>query len=886
MKYIIKLLILVILYLKHVKGTFKYNEPIIMLIKTSKIYVNSNFGSIETLVKNDSVHNTMETFIPNNPNIVYTALKCEYAHIIVDILETIHQNYLFLQRDDTFLETDDLKLTWILKNTSLFLNFKINIVEIMYNLFELSDISQELKTNDLSLLKSMLAINLFFCYNKKLILYIVKNSNITHSDKKTLTAYDLHKTLQNIPILNESIVNMIGLINIFRYRKCEIEEPYNSTKIKKSLNSDEVIDSDTYFDALKSTVTKLKSLKIVKSVNYDTFDSKIYNTEYLLMSHLLAYKNYFIGNIKVLYKREKLSLISFYDNIYSQDTHDIDAIFVVQSILFRVITDVFYKQVHSLLKKFFEDQKYGIENLKKLRFNFNTFTSKIIPIVCLKNACEETVAIKLSLDDAIQYYETDKSIQLFETLQNQLETVFNPAFEYPKVNADFENYDPTLDIFIREITLKIPFKAFRQVYKLLSYESYSNKQYSIVDISDHGGKKISSDDGQTLFFQSINDLQSLLIDHSIFLTKNNKSLSNDSNTTDENQLGIPENFVSTEFGTLFCYLLMYIGQTFNGLRSRRDFQNILLPLLIHLYHTHQIYTKMTDFDYQSLYQTLLVTINMIENALLKEHKLLVYNYYLFKFKHENKFDFEYLQQVLQRNINNSSSDKTYDNTIKLMSDEYNVYLHGSYFHENDRQFRVYWNGTLQFGYQILMHMSEGIIYVNDLIGYQRFTIKWFVAKILLGIQYFLILFQRLLNPNTNEIENKNKMKNYVQEFDKLDFPNSVETLLVDTVQAILDTMKPESTHLEYDFSVQLIDKNLVSLDIHPTKEITNPTINEIVTSVHNDLGLCSTFLNKLSVKTDNALISYDLSLSPIESTKSYEDFVIPNEASSISGSDD
>lgn len=289
---------------------------------------------------------------------------------------------------------------------------------------------------------------------------------------------------------------------------------------------------------------------------------------------------------------------------------------------------------------------------------------------------------------------------------------------------------------------------------------------------------------------------------------------------------------------------------------------------------------MIDFDYQSLYQTLLVTINMIENALLRKYKWLPYNNFIYKYrvlKNKNQPDLNDLRLVLQEKANSSLSDIiTYENTIKLMSDEYNVYVYNSFLQEEDKEFRVYWNGALQFGYEILTDISKGVIYLNDLMIYQHFIIKWFVTKILLGFKHFLILIQQLLNSNSNHIEYKKKMIINLDEFEKLELPFSLDSMLFETVQNIIDTLYPESTDLDYvslQHSVQLIDKNIESLDVFSTNDVKRLSINDIITSVSTNITQCSTFLEKLSKKTQNIFISLEISLSPIENEITYKDFI-------------
>lgn len=268
---------------------------------------------------------------------------------------------------------------------------------------------------------------------------------------------------------------------------------------------------------------------------------------------------------------------------------------------------------------------------------------------------------------------------------------------------------------------------------------------------------------------------------------------------------------------------------------------------------------MKEFDFQSLNQNLLVTINMIENEILNEYKWL---------SCEGKPDLIQLQYYVEKRARKSLKVLNYTNAFEKLSDLYNLYVHGSLFDENYKEIQVYWNGVLQFGYEIRRDISKGIIYFNDLINYQRFAIKSFVTKILIRIKNFLILLkakQDLQPKHFLKMLTETNINTIVHRFNELVLPMSIKTLLANTDEIILKTINPELRSLNnfhYETSLKLIKENLVAIDINENN-VLHTSATDIVKCIADEITLCTNFLNDLR-KSRNALITYDLNLSFIE----------------------
>lgn len=420
-----KTLIIILLCLKSMEAKlFDYDEDFISLIESEKIFVNGHFESIQTLTNKLHVSKTKELFASENPNIVYKVLNCKYAHFIVDFLELFFEIYNYgLKTFDKnkqvdmesswkemkgkfFFITDDSKHEFLNKAGQVFMNLKVYILIIIKNLFDIEDNNQNLRTSDRSFLKSLLAINIFFFYVQK---------------------YDI----QNLNIL-QLIYYMIGLVNRFRFRKCETKVPNkNIEKIQKLLNDKTVKSSEIIDKILEPTIQRSSSLIVVFFNNNDNFSFQTYSPATLLWEDILEY--YFdhdkcIANIIISSDAQNSTLIDVYNKIIT-NTCNIDDIFDYQNTLVNVIADTFYRQVHGVLIK--ADIELIVNRLKGLQYNFNRFTSEIIPRLCLKDACKKIVLIKLSLDEALQNYDIYKNMQVFEPLADKLKLVINEKIIYP-----------------------------------------------------------------------------------------------------------------------------------------------------------------------------------------------------------------------------------------------------------------------------------------------------------------------------------------------------------------------------------------------------------------------------------------------------------------------
>lgn len=420
------MIIIVLTYFKCLKGIFHYDSDFISRIQSKNIYVNGNFELIEMLVKNSPANETQELVLHSNPNVVYTVLKCEYAHCIANILQSYYVIYTYgLKEFDDDKKTDtydssnmydnkatsedfNLKDDFFITVTDNFMDIREYVVQIIYTLFYISDNIQGLRTNDVSLLKTLLTINLFLNYS-------------------------LEARLKNIDNLNKSIYNMIGLINRFRFRKCEVKEPnINITQVDELINDKTRKIYDIISIILEPYESRLSPLMRVKGVDYsfDSFSIEMYDSEVFLMEHLLQYhldNRMVLGNINISYE----SKIYLLENLYAKTirTYSIDRILEYQVILFDVITDLFYRRIHDLLINAYNEG--SLDLLKDLQVNFNRFIYEIIPRVCLKYTSKNVISMKLLLDDALKHYETNNNVQIFKLIQEKFKFKLRNEFIYP-----------------------------------------------------------------------------------------------------------------------------------------------------------------------------------------------------------------------------------------------------------------------------------------------------------------------------------------------------------------------------------------------------------------------------------------------------------------------
>lgn len=869
-----------------------------------QIFHNEEIVTVFDLQESGKVIGTdnLRELIGDKPDLVYTALSCKYSDAIVELLQTffeINEYGLNAPTDIQVPSIKDVTKIWLTSSIDHLQSINPPIVKMINDLFSNLNLYAVLRTSDQSLLKSLLSMNLFlYCIaNDRDCLFHYKATDEQESVHNILNDYDFEEFIKNVRKLNTSITQMIGLIERFRNKRCVVSYPYRRNyvvqQIIHSATSHLILDVNNLKQLLNEPLTNLHLLVNDKSDDYSYFDSDIYNPKYLLFESFLDSHHAYLNEVQSQLYRSDSDLLSKYFEV--KRTFSIEKYLEFQYSLIGVIADVFYGQIHNVVAKR-NGNGDDLNILIELDGNFDYFISRFLPISCSVNVCNKILKARYFLKQTLQKNDILKLSEIFALLNDKFQPTEEKKSIYQIIQKEF-NDDRNLSSLIYSLSKnKIRMKTFSTVFNLLTYESHANRDFFIVKKCDFTDIT-QSESSDTHFVNRMIELQCALFtfrtilkpEYSHNISKSNLYYFNfDLNdffniefTSPKNVLGdkedrsrpIQKNIAFHKYKTYFANMLNVIAKLYDIYYSIPDVRNILLPLLVRLRLADKNDGQNVEFDFQVMFQTLFVTITLVENYLIKNNLFPIYSVFIYSqlmVYDESNLNSSHFYKQMHNYFESDVKDTPFSNSVERVRMLFYGPTYKKFFQENNTEIKYYWNGRDYTCYQILKNIQIGVIDINDIISFQWFGLKWLVGKILLSVRNALsLLLNKIKSQVRFEINTITSKLKY--ELLRFELPTTFHTFLGNIVDATVKTLNLNQPIFDSDVNdewTQLYSDCFetlgVKLDAENKKHFSK--ISEIFKVFHSDIKNLESFLIIPFLRSENIYSLSEFYPSPISSS--------------------
>lgn len=867
------------LLFEQVSITRQYNERLLKSLDKTVIYEGGQFGTVAFYSSVLLEDKTAEEFTSKHHGIVYKALQCKYAYLIDHLIRSLYEINVYGSEEYRKQTMPVMKrhfAKWLTTTATRLADLNPLVARVIDTLFDVLDESQDLKTTDQRFVKTLLATYSFLDYVKKHRPRVVDDNKTSAERNVSDRDADDARTLSFAEILNDPLVRVINLINLFRCANCGIKDPFVGDGIRGYMEKNRFT-MDKLFGVLEPKLSDLNSLTDSLDGGFDSaHDDAAYDSKNLLFERLLRYNDGFLGSARTVIDRKKTELRTAFERL--TNTRDIGDVLRYQTVLIEIVADLFRGRISALSSGPANATKH---DLRALRSNYDAFVANMVPVNCPRGAFHTISKTKSLLDDALRDFDSDETVsQKLKALRAFVGPTVGKNVFYTNLDRNVKD-DQNLSLLAASIAEnRRDAVAFRRVMSVLSYESRLNGDFGVFKIEDGATRKVNDDDGR-LTDRNVLDVRYALTSLMIVVSDGNGALF-DSLYADRSSLSVGSDVSepivndgdeNTDFAVLFSRIVEYMVKKYKDFDDKKHVQHILSPLMIHFRRLTRRSTNMKPHDYQVLFQILFSTVSGTENYLLKNcEPTTVSMNELYENLKQNSIAtiIDELHKFLKRSIGDVPKiGSFYTATLFAIYDVYcKSFLDGIDFEKKDKEIKLYWKGIPKYGHDVLNDLSQGIIDQYDLIIYQWFVMKWCLCKLLLEIKFVLKRFKEdhTLNPDKNKIRrSRAEINRRVSELKSIKFSESVQWLIDDTIKAVSNIVGnkhklyscTEFSEVDYEQGVRTIDDNLKTLGAFENKELNQ---DHVYCGINQYLFTLKKYLNK----KQNTLILSDIIMSPIE----------------------
>lgn len=792
------------------------------VVHQTKILIDGNPTTIISYLNDNLEYDAKATVIQLNEsnvlevlNLVYTAFKCEYASFVRDLLKFFFEYISSCQtlvmdsvRQPVDTVAEDACSYRIIIDR--FINFKQNIVRIIFNLFNFMDLSQHLKLSDQTLLKSLVSINLFL-YHHQHFTNIDNSTAQSHDEISPATdandtQYQDNPQIDHMVVLKKVVVQMKDLVEYFRCKNCYVGYDYfndsktNNVKISTSIHQ--------LYDTYLST-SKINYFNDI-GIQHGLYDVEMYDPKYLLVENLFEIENFPGQIIHKVGTGTEYTLQSFYKD--TRMSYNIEVILHYQNILIESINILFFRKFQNLLNG---NVNLKIENMERLLNAFNDYINKMIPETILSDDYKLLVEIRDSMTAS-----SSDSVELQKILQLLNKNSSVDLLDTSAVN-DFINGISMAD-FLQKIMDSKHFKCFLQIFELLKRGWHTNYDYNLLTVDAHEQleNRVDGDPDSAATCKSTGVLRVILVSISrlVNVMVKHEVCSRGDNTTAEEQCF--QDSLRSHLNCVFSCVVDLIENTNDG-----TLHQLLLPVLFHLENSGWIYHGANDVEactqHVAVHQCLLMTLGSVEryelnNCKSPKYNQTIYDKMIVDYADVKSSDItavdvvsELRARIALKTLKYSDDEgkiKTYnfidDNVDTNMFSEFLRYAPGVY--SNNYQF--YWYGRKKNIYNIIQAVVQNVIDYHDIVRYQLIIIQWYIYKLYIRMNFFLKC--RLVKEQFTMIQNE------LLEIQQFDFPQAEKIDFSDTIRIYFDILNDETmSDLKMENFNNLIKKKIELFNI-------------------------------------------------------------------------
>ncbi|CAI6350641.1 unnamed protein product [Macrosiphum euphorbiae] len=712
------------------------------VIRQTNIIIDGNPTTVISYLNNNLKYDATTTDIQLNESnvlevllLVYTAFKCEYASFVRDLLNFFFEYISICETSvnthSTINVADGCSHNRII---SKFIDFKQNIVKIIFNLFNFMDLSQHLILSDQTFLKSLISINLFLYYHQHLT-DDDGESNILHA-----TYYD-DDQLGHIIVLKKVVVQIKDLVDHFRCKNCFVG--YDYFKDSKNNTSDLSTKIQELYDSYSLT-SKMDRFDDIGLQN-DLYDVEMYDPKYLLVTELFEIdKDYF-----------EYYLLAFYHDTHN--SYDINVIFQYQNYINQAVTlfmtRTFLKSIDLYINKLGIDCNTP-ETL--LSDSYRLLVEKKDSLTALSDSEKGDLSEKKDLLPAVRetFFSTlsyldqrDLSVKILKLLNSKMP-------DYAPDSKEEENIF-LMTGFVINIVNSVNFKSFLQTIEIFKQELNSNDDYNLLTMDAHGKIEKRVDGVQGIDTESCKAtavLREILVSISLLvnvLEKHGVCIKGDDSTTKEQCF---QDYLRLHLNSVFQCISNFIEST-----TDEKLQQRLWPILFHLENMGWTYLGVNDDEaytqYVTIHQYVLMTLGSIELYELSNCKSPKYNQTLYDKMvgyAENKSNHK--EQLF---VTPSTAEDMIDrlrahiafNTLKYDHVSYSsiTYIHNSMFNDilsyfpevYSKNYQFYWYGHKKNIYHIVRAVTQNVIDYHGVLSYRLIIIQWIISTVYIRMKSIL-----------------------------------------------------------------------------------------------------------------------------------------------------
>jgi len=249
----------------------------------------------------------------------------------------------------------------------------------------------------------------------------------------------------------------------------------------------------------------------------------------------------------------------------------------------------------------------------------------------------------------------------------------------------------------------------------------------------------------------------------------------------------------------------------------RETARNMLPLLIRLRQVEKFFSGTDTLDITVLIKVVFATVIQIEQCIYEYRGLNVHSHYTVELyriliinNQEKLTDVNYLWMKLMNITTINSKSMDFGEVRKYLDNVYYVHMFGELFPEHDRRLTLCWDGNKMTGFAVWQNMSWGVVDIVQLIRYQWFAIKWFMALVLANIAYVL----NSANWEPAALGNRQWIRTYINQISNIVQDTALKMFVSRTVESINITLNSESGKSD-DFkrSQEIIQENLQTLGV-------------------------------------------------------------------------
>lgn len=824
-------------------------NEVVVLEKAIKVITDFDYAKYSETYDNAPQPNELDAFKASKA--LYTAQKCKYSNLIIDVLRTFFESISVCQKQIIENSRKNMQLSVKIKKSlnqiiKRIVDFKKYIVKFIFNIKSFMKLTPILKSTDHTLTKSLLSINVCLHHIKCII---VQHNNTSEINSKI----DVQKL----------IAQMMNMVERFRCKYCYIRDYYNSTKFRRKQIYDSIL-NDTNVNGVDSLIENtLKGLDIYFDdftllshflVSGTVFDEEMYDPKYILLANIFEIEdNSFISTLFVRWKNRTdwLQLIEVYNTV--SKSYNLQIIYEYQVFLVEVIKNLFYIQVMN-------KNINSFDNIRAILEEFEKFIDQFIPKNYPTDLYDQMKKLRNSLHNDLQ------SIGSPPALSNYTIELIRNVSIITTLDGDSKPCDKQLTAidklsmtdFMKKIAALYKFKNFIEIFEELSYESNSLEDYSlqpeinnIKQTEQTKNKKICND--LSLLRENLTLFQILILG----FQKPRIDLSN-----------VDESNIITDAKIYVFDIIMHLYKTYI---NHHKIKQIVLPLAIRFDYN----IKNID-DFEMLSQLIFLNINIIEhfelnNCLSPEYNLnVIYN-------KEIDFKTQNLLELSSAKLHKSSwkDRQLIINIIKLHSSDYcmqdekkrnlhalvlNKFVSNSYFNDyfthEPNPVLFLWDGSMENVETVHTSIQRGIIDYQYLVRHQCCLMKWIVSKVF-GL--FLDVIRICVEPKIKmtHINDIDTTLDYLTQFEELPFPNSIKIHLRDMFRIfnnLLNVPTKKNMHKYQSYITGQLELNPQLFEDGTTSISDEQNIFKFTnTIIERDINLLRMILKS---SNDNKLISH------------------------------